>query len=105
MMNISGLALGIACAIVIYKIIAYDLSYDKHQENYANLYRVVNEDVTTEGTSLWSGQVHPLAQALRNDFSSLQAAMTFYDKDGLIGIDDGAGNIKRYQETKGVVFG
>ena len=104
MMNISGLALGIACAIVIYKIIAYDLSYDKHQENYANLYRVVNEDVTTEGTSLWSGQVHPLAQALRNDFPSLQAAMTFYDKDGLIGIDDGAGNIKRYQETKGVVF-
>lgn len=103
-MNIAGLALGIACAVTIYKILSYELSYNKHNEQYDHIYRVNNEDVTSEGIRLWRGQVHPLAEALRNDFPMINATMTFYDKDGLIGIDDGKGNIQRYQENEGITF-
>ncbi|SNS42604.1 ABC-type antimicrobial peptide transport system, permease component [Ekhidna lutea] len=104
LMNISGLALGIACAIVIYKILDHEYSYNKHQQHYANLYRVLNEDITTRGKLLYRAQTNPLAGAIRSDFTGVNATMTFYDRDGLIGIPDGEGNIQRFQENKGVVF-
>lgn len=104
LMNISGLALGIACALVIYKILNHELSYNKHHDNYARLYRVINEDNTTAGKKVYRAQTHPLGEALRNDFSGLNAAMTFYDQDGLIGIPNGQGHIERFKERKGMVF-
>ncbi len=104
LMNISGLALGIACALILFKIIDHQLSFDKHHDHYANLYRVNNEDVTTEGKRLWRGQTHPLARALRSEFPQINAAMTFYNKEGLIGIPNKNGAVKRYQEQSGIAF-
>ena len=103
-MNIAGLALGIACAIVIYKILDHELGYNKQNVNYDRIYRLINEDVRTEGTVYRRGQTHPLGNALRTEFPSINASMTFYDKDGLIGIEDDEGNILRFQEKEGVVF-
>ncbi|MEQ9008117.1 MAG: permease prefix domain 2-containing transporter, partial [Ekhidna sp.] len=104
LMNISGLALGIACALIIYKILDHELSYDTHNTNYDQLYRVINEEITTEGKVFWSGQVQPLAAALRNDFPSLNASMTFYEKEGLIAIENQNGSLTKYQEEDGIVF-
>lgn len=104
LMNISGLAMGIACGLLIYKILDHELSYDKHHTNYNQLYRVINEDITTNGKVLWRGQTHPLAQALRDEFPNLNASMTYYEKEGLIGIEGTNGNITRYKEADGVVF-
>ncbi len=104
LMNISGLALGIACALVIYKILDHEFSFDKHHENYDRIYRVNNEDITSRGKILWKGQAHPLGQALRTEFPNINAAMTFYDEDGLIAVEDESGDLKRFQEDKGVAF-
>ncbi len=38
--NIVGLAIGIACGLVIYKIISYESGYDKFNSNYSQIYRV-----------------------------------------------------------------
>jgi putative ABC transport system permease protein len=104
LMNIGGLALGIACALILYKIIDHQLSFDKHHEHYAHLFRVNNEDDTSEGKRLSRSQTHPLANALRTEFPQINAAMTFYQGEGLIGIPSEDENIKRYQETRGVAF-
>ncbi|WP_436514346.1 FtsX-like permease family protein [Ekhidna sp. To15] len=104
LMNISGLALGIACALVIYKILDHEFSFDKHHENYDRIYRVNNEDIRSSGKVLWRGQAHPLGKALRTEFPSINAAMTFYDEDGLIAVEDESGDLKRFQEDKGVAF-
>lgn len=104
LMNISGLALGIACALVIYKILDHEFSFDKHHENYHQVYRVNNEDITTDGKKLWRGQVHPLAEALRNEFPEVNAAMIFYEKEAMIGIEGENDNIQRYQEKQGITF-
>ncbi|MEM7297812.1 MAG: FtsX-like permease family protein [Bacteroidota bacterium] len=104
LMNVSGLALGIACALVIYKILDHEFSFDKHHTNYDRIYRVNNEDIRSDGKIHWKGQVHPLAHALRNDFPNLQASMTYYEGDGLIGVENEKGNIKRFQEQKGIAF-
>ncbi|MEJ0031673.1 MAG: hypothetical protein WDO15_15440 [Bacteroidota bacterium] len=41
-MNIAGLAIGIGCGLVIYKIITYELSFNSYHKNYENTYRVIN---------------------------------------------------------------
>ncbi|MEP0985707.1 FtsX-like permease family protein [Ekhidna sp.] len=104
LMNISGLALGIACALVIYKILDHEFSFDKHHENYQQIYRINNEDITTDGTKLWRGQVHPLASTLRSEFPEINASMIYYEKEAMIGIEAENGNIQRYQEKQGITF-
>ena len=42
-LNISGLAIGIACCLLIMTYVNYELSYDKHFKNQENIYRVVIE--------------------------------------------------------------
>ena len=41
--NIGGLAIGIGCSLVIYKIIAYESSFDSYHTNYENIYRLITE--------------------------------------------------------------
>lgn len=104
LMNVSGLALGIACALVIYKIITHESSFDKHHQNYSNLYRVVNEFRLSDGARYNAGQPHPLSSGLQQDFSGVKAAMSFYQKDALISIIEGDKTSQRFQEKDGVVF-
>ena len=39
--NIAGLAVGIAASLLIFIVVKYELSYDRFQENYDRIYRVV----------------------------------------------------------------
>ncbi|MEP1095794.1 MAG: FtsX-like permease family protein [Cyclobacteriaceae bacterium] len=103
LMNIFGLALGIGCALVIYKIVDHETSFDKHHENFESIYRLINEFKQAEGNVYFAGQPHAIAEGLRNDFG-ITAAMSYYDKDGLITVEDESGNQKRFQEKEGVVF-
>jgi putative ABC transport system permease protein len=43
LLNISGLAIGIACCLLIMTYVNYELSFDKHFDNSENIYRVVIE--------------------------------------------------------------
>lgn len=40
-LNISGLAIGIACCLLIVTYVRYELSYDKHFEGSENIYRII----------------------------------------------------------------
>lgn len=103
-LNITGLAIGIGCGLVIYSIINYELSYDKHHSQYSNIYRLISEyDDPAAGHGFFEGQVHPLGEALRNDFPGLDAVMTFYAAEGQITVGEG-GNAQRYKETSGIAY-
>ena len=41
--NIAGLAVGIASALLIFMVVSYELSYDTFQKNYDNVYRIVTK--------------------------------------------------------------
>jgi putative ABC transport system permease protein len=41
--NILGLALGIACSLLLYLFISYHVSFDRYHKNGARTYRVLNE--------------------------------------------------------------
>ncbi len=103
MMNILGLALGIGCGLVIYKIIDHETSFDKHHSNYEHIYRLVNEFERDGDYVYFAGQPHAIAEGLRNDFG-ITSTMSYYDKDGFIAVEDSEGNKKKFQESEGVVF-
>lgn len=104
-MNIAGLAIGIGCGLVIYKIINYELSFDSYHKNAAQLYRVICKYQHPQyGTVFSEGQVHPLSEAFRNDFAGVDAAQTFYAKEAQMTITDQKGNPERFQEYSGVAY-
>lgn len=104
-MNITGLAIGLGCGLVIYKIITYELSFDNYHKNYSNLYRVINRFEHPQfGIVHQQGQVHPLGEALRNDFAGVDAAMTFYAKEAQITVVSDKGDPDRYNEYTGIAY-
>jgi len=103
--NIAGLAIGIACGLVIYKIISYETGFDRYHKHYSTIYRLINRiELPEEGLVYGEGQVHPLGEAIRNDFPEVNAVMTFYAKKGQVIIENNKGTIDRYLENEGLAY-
>ncbi|MEO9850366.1 MAG: FtsX-like permease family protein [Reichenbachiella sp.] len=103
LLNLSGLGLGLGCVLVIFKIISYELSFDKHHSNYDNIYRAVRESRISSGISYNEGVPHPVGEGLRADYPELIVARTHYE-NGQIAVQRKDGDYDRYQEDDGVVF-
>jgi putative ABC transport system permease protein len=69
--NVAGLALGIASVFLIAVYVKHELSYDKYYDRYENLYRV-----TWNGENPQTRTPHPMAQALVNDFPEVESAVS-----------------------------
>jgi putative ABC transport system permease protein len=76
--NITGLAIGLVCCILIYMFVEYELSFDKHHTNYENIYRVVRQYEAGGKTIYDSGAQLPMAEALRNDVPDFLAVTNIY---------------------------
>lgn len=72
--NITGLAIGIAASLILLIVVQYELSYDTFQKNYKNIYRVVTQDKFSDGFTYNSGIPVPALDALRAEFSNIQFA-------------------------------
>jgi putative ABC transport system permease protein len=86
--NILGLALGLATCLMIVLYVADELSYDRFNEKASRTYRV-NEDLKLgENNVLYAVAMPPLAQALKTDFpeveetTRLKASGGFHVKKG-----------------------
>ncbi len=71
--NIVGLAVGMACCILITLYILDELSFDKHHINAENIYRVGAEFGDSEEISAFTPP--PLSQAFLDDFPEVKAAV------------------------------
>jgi len=74
--NIAGLAIGLACCILIFLWVQDEMSYDKFHKNYDNIYRIM-----TYGTKYFitgfDGTPAPLAPALENEVPELVDLVRF----------------------------
>jgi len=103
-LNIIGLALGIGCSLVIYKVIVFEESHDTHQSNFHDIYRVVNEDTNPSGTEKGMGTPHPLGPAIKVDFPEIrEVARTYYIGGDQMNVKEG-NNINKFLLEEGVVF-
>ena len=75
--NILGLAIGLACSLMITLYVLDELSYDTYHENASRIYRV-DSDIRFGGKDMkLAVGPAPLAEALRNDYPEVESATRF----------------------------
>lgn len=74
-LNIFGLALSFAAAILIFLFIRYELSHDQWLPSKDRIYRLYRSWSNFDGTTVWTPA--PLAPALRSDIPEIQYATAF----------------------------
>ncbi|MCO4291836.1 ABC transporter permease [Solitalea sp. MAHUQ-68] len=77
LLNIAGLAIGIASCLLLFMVIRYELSYDKFQPNFNRIYHVVTEDKNSEGIDYTPGVPFPALDAFRTDFPQVKTGALF----------------------------
>jgi putative ABC transport system permease protein len=71
LINVFGLAFGVACVFLIILYLQGELGYDRFHEKAENLYRI-----TWEGNNPQTRTPHPMAQALKADFPEVVSAVS-----------------------------
>jgi len=70
--NVFGLALGVACCVLVFLFVQHEMSYDRFHENGAQIYRVNLSAKTPDGGhKIKAGQPMPLAPALKTSFPEI----------------------------------
>lgn len=69
--NIAGLALGLACVCLLIQYLKQELSYDRFHMNAENIYRIAWDDENPQTRT-----PHPMAQAMVADFPEVESAVS-----------------------------
>lgn len=72
--NVSGLALGMACCMLLSLFIKYELEYDTFNTNYSRIYRMAYQIENENGNSLNIKSPEPLARAMMAEFPQVEKA-------------------------------
>lgn len=103
--NILGLTLGISCALVIYRLVTYELSFDRYHYEANNIFRVIND--AQQGTRLnrTAAVPHPFADAMKQDLSGLEEVLKVHNLNvGIVSYDSGNKEQIRIEEENSIVF-
>lgn len=75
LINVLGLSIGISAALIIFMVVEYDFSFDKHEPGKERIYRIV-----TEGDG-WKNQgvPAPLHTAILNKITGIQNTAGFFE--------------------------
>ncbi len=105
LLNVIGLALGIGCAMVIFKVITYELSFDKQHANFDRIYRVVSQNIYPDRVDKGQGTPHPVGPALIEDYSELEEVVrVHYAYGDQINITSEDGEFNKFLFERGLAF-
>ncbi len=84
--NVTGVAVGLACFLLIALYVKDELSYDRYNANANRIYRVSRTFLSSEGTvSLKLAQVAPpFGPLINQDFPEAEQVVRVLDSDGLV---------------------
>jgi len=103
LINVLGLSLGFASAILIFSFVKYHLSFDTFHAKKDRIYRIVTED-HMEKVFYYPGTPPPVGKAFRNDYTFAEKVSRVYVMDWpQISLPFSAGN-QKFQEGRGVTF-
>jgi len=98
--NIAGLALAMACALLIYLYITDEVSYDKYNSKADRIYRVTRDFKSPDGSvNLHLGHVAPpIGPLLKNDFGEIEELARTINFDLVIGLEENGELVKNFNE-------
>ncbi|SDF71668.1 FtsX-like permease family protein [Dyadobacter soli] len=76
--NIGGLAIGIACCLVIFVIVSYETSFDDYHSKASRIYRVNLNQQTGVGQQFNGCNYSPLTDAIRSEVTGLEQVTGVY---------------------------
>jgi putative ABC transport system permease protein len=101
--SVIGLALGIACGILIFTLVTYHLSFDTFHKDPDRIFRLYTE-WHDDGIGKSNGVPQPLGKTFRNDFTQAEkTARVINFNNSLITITKGS-EVKKFREEAGVAF-
>jgi putative ABC transport system permease protein len=102
--NVLGLALSIACCILIFTFVRYHLGFDNFHGDSARIYRIVTEVHRKDNVHFTPGVPAPLGGVFRNDYTYAEKVARIVSFSGnLITIEQGKGK-RMFKEKMGVAF-
>ncbi len=103
--NVFGLALGISAALVLFKIVLFEKSFDRHFSNYDRLYRFVKKVESPNLIEFEAGVQNPFAQAFKTDYPDLGLPVrTFYIGENQLSVENVNGDWTHYEQRDGIAF-
>jgi len=101
--NIIGLSLGIACAILIFTLVTFHLSFDSFHPDLGRIYRITTE-FHDEKIDYSAAEPQPLGDHFKKDYTFAEVtARIVYFPNSLITLT-GEKEVKKFQEEKGVAY-
>ncbi|RYC68832.1 ABC transporter permease [Spirosoma sordidisoli] len=98
--NVVGLTLGLACCLLLFLAIRYELSYDRHHTQADRLYRLITYYTDAEDDQRNVGVPLPILAALRTDFPDIGRQLTLvHEVEGVVR----AANGNKFDEPAGVM--
>ncbi|MTI30354.1 ABC transporter permease [Xanthovirga aplysinae] len=82
--NLTGLTVGIACCLLLFFYVQFELSYDKHHSKIDCLYRISSEYTYDGKTTKMSLTPSPLANALKAEFPEVEKTLRIHKRDNVI---------------------
>jgi predicted permease len=96
--NILGLAVGIAASLLIFLVIQFESSFDNFHKKKKDIYRLGTQFHTQDGVSYSDGIAFPVGPSLRLDFPQLKEVASIYRNGGQVTVEDGSTQLKKLRE-------
>ena len=106
MINIAGLAVGIAVCMIIFIIIQFETSFDTFHVKKDRIYRVLTESHHAATISYAKNVPFPMPEGLKTAFPQLEQVAPVYasHNDELQVLDDNGTAVKNFKEQSGVFY-
>lgn len=102
--NVTGLTVSIACCIVIYVFVKSEKTFDHFHSKADQIYRIVFDDKTPQGTEHGGYTSFAVAGGLRNDFPELETVTQVYIRNTSVIQIPGADNSRKTFEEKDINY-
>ena len=93
---------------VLFIVVQYELSYEKFQPGYQNIYRVVTQDKYADGIDYTPGTPFPVLDAMRVDMPQITTAALYASYGSQVTVmgknDASSSSEKKFIESTGIFF-
>jgi putative ABC transport system permease protein len=104
-LNVLGLTLGLTCAILIYMLVSYHLSFDRYHKNADRVVRIVSYFNTPDGDFYTPGVPAPLGNAARAEIAPLEKVSMVYNENSVtLALIENGVPTKKFKEDNGGLF-
>ena len=103
--NVFGLALGISAAIVLFKIVLFEKSFDQYQSNFDRLYRFTKRTESANQVELEAGMQNPFTLAFKTDYPDYGLPVRVFGiGENQLTVTNALGELQHFEQRNGIAF-